>query len=131
MTTETRVCTRCNGTGQITVDYISKRPTRPCYTCSGAGSFVAPDVEQIASAIKGRKGLASSKKSTWSNREYYVWRMARFHGGADVTMPVMASTLVHGDPFIKELDQIADAVAKAVFGTDMAAAMRWHKAGLF
>ena len=58
-------------------------------------------------------------------RIYYVWRLARFHGGADVCLPMGATMDSHADPFIKELDTIADKVAKMVFGSDMAAAYRW------
>ena len=54
--------------------------------------------------------------------------MARFHGGADVTMPVCASMDVAGDPFVDVLDIIADRVAQRVYGTDKAAAYRWGSA---
>ena len=32
---------------------------------------------------------------------------------------------MRSDPFLKELDAIADAVAKRVYGTDLAGASRW------
>jgi len=82
--------------------------------------------ESIVEEIKGRKGLCSKRPE--GSRAYYVWRMARFHGGADVTMPVVASVLRGNDPFVKELDALAELVAKKVFGTDMAAALRWGSA---
>ncbi len=40
-------------------------------------------------------------------------------------MPVMASMDIRNYPFVKELDLIVDFVAKAAFGTTLAAAMRW------
>ena len=45
---------------------------------------------EIIKAIMGRKGLRSPKPSQEDiagRRAAYVWRWARFHGGADVTMP--------------------------------------------
>lgn len=123
---ETRNCTSCKGTGK------SSWMDRVCVSCNGTGTFSGLDIPAIIEAIKGRKGLRSKapaycgKDFTIANvRAYYVWRMARFHGGVDVTMPIVASTMVHGDPFIKELESVADAVAKRVFGTDLAAAYRW------
>jgi hypothetical protein len=54
--------------------------------------------------------------------------MARFHGGIDMTMPVMAGYEVVGDPEVKVLDAMADKVAKENFGTDLAAARVWGRA---
>ena len=96
---------------------------RPCRACGQTGSFPPVDVDLILGQIKGRVGLRSRRPE--SDRAYYVWRMARFHGGVDVTMPIVAITFSHGDPFKKELDEMADAVAKSVYGTTMAAAARW------
>jgi hypothetical protein len=130
---ETRNCLSCKGTG-IRV-YGGTIPNRPCNSCKGSGSYGAVDVPAILEAIKGRKGLRSKAPDysgvhfTVANvRAYYVWRMARFHGGVDVTMPMVAGIMVHGDPFTKELDAVADAVAKRVYGTDRAAAYRWGNA---
>jgi hypothetical protein len=132
----TRQCLRCKGS-KVTVreafDYkldrdkdgaplpnsrIKHYPRQesPCYSCCGAGEFDPPDLDAILKAIKGRKGLCSKRPD--DSRSYYVWRMARFHGGADVTMPMTASMDISGDPFRPELDLIASAVAKRVFGTD-------------
>jgi hypothetical protein len=79
----------------------------------------------------GRKGLRlrSAKPDQGTilgRRAAYVWRWARFHGGADVTMPCTVDNA--GDPWGKDLDVIADRVARHVFGTDMAAAHRWGTA---
>lgn len=120
-----RVCTACNGEGKKQDGWGTKE-IRNCYNCEGRCQFYAPDLEVILKAIKGRKGLRSSRPSReLGARAYYVWRMARFHGGVDVTMPVMADMELGRDPFRPELDSIADAVAKKAFGTDMAAACRW------
>lgn len=147
--THTRTCLRCHGLGLTACTWASEIPsysvgqsyarhyhpadesscdscTRgavPCRSCQGAGTYPEPDIQAIAAAIKGRKGLRSKRPD--APRAYYVWRMARFHGGQDVTMPVCAMADVQDDPWTRELDAIADAVAQAVYGTDMAAAYRW------
>lgn len=121
---EPRVCPRCCGT-RVIHDTFENR-SRRCLNCNGAFQFYPPDLDKILAEIKGRKGLRSARPK--EARSYYVWRMARFHGGVDVTMPVMADLELGRDPFKKELDEIADQVAKVAFGTDMAAANRWSRA---
>ena len=115
----TRPCTKCKGTGKGSSMYPK------CVFCKGIGTFEEPNIEEILKAIKGRKGLRSARPK--DNRAYYVWRLARFHGGADVTMPITAMFDNEGDPYLKKLDELADAIAKRVFGTDMAAAHRWGR----
>jgi hypothetical protein len=114
-------CTVCDGTGR------SKYYNRQCYSCHGRGTFPPPDVSAIRAAVRGRKGLRTSSRGL-DPRAYYVWRMARFHGGADMSMPVMAATLIHGDPYVEELDVLADALAREHYGSDMRAALRWGRA---
>ena len=111
---ETKKCLRCEG-----VD------SHKCYACDGKGHFEKPDYTLILQEIKGRKGLRSSRPK--SKRAYYVWRMARFHGGQDVTMPIIAECEISGDPYEPELSKLADMVARHVLGTDMAAAHRWGR----
>lgn len=118
-------CPRCHGTGKNPADAII-RPNGPCYECEGKGKFTRPDVSAIIAQIKGRKGLCSKRPA--DRRAYYVWRNARFHGGKDVTMPVTAMFTLGNDPYRPTLDTIADAVARKVYGNDIAAAMRWGSA---
>lgn len=122
---EARPCTRCQGTGRSTL-----RGAHACWCCQGRGTFAPVDVQAVRLAIAGRKtGLRSAKpKDDTENgrRAAYVWRWARFHGGADVTMPCTVSA--DGDPWKKELDDLADVISKEVFGTDMAATYRWGSA---
>lgn len=66
----------------------------------------------------------STKDGYQAARAYYVWRMARFNGGIDMTMPMSADLVVRGDPFRAKLDALADAVAKRAFGLDMSAARK-------
>jgi hypothetical protein len=89
---------------------------------------------RIAALIQGRRGdlRRSPPRPTGDtaldNRAYYVWRMARFSGGADVTMPVLASIRVGGDPERDNLDVMADRAAERYFGTCLAGAHRWSSA---
>ncbi len=123
-TVEYRDCKACIGAGKAH-KWDFETEAKPCYTCRGAGKMPAPDTQAILAAIKGRKGLCSKRPA--SPRAYFVWRLARFHGGADVTMPMGAEMEVHGDPWVRELDALADAVAKRVYGTNLAAAARWGR----
>ena len=130
-------CTRCKGEGTVPEHWDGEHyqdvavGTKQCVYCRGKGKYDPPDVTEILTMIKGRKGLRSSMSFEMSRsnpRAYFVWRLARFHGGKDVTMPITAETLIHGDPFEPLLNQIAELVAKKVFGTDRAAAYRWANA---
>lgn len=138
-----RHCTRCKGTGMVHSQWNKDNgyegpEGKKCSSCTGTGVFPGLDVKAIADALfttrgktrKFRKSYTSTKgfSDTFQARVYYVWRLARFHGGADVTMPMTADLLVRADPFKKELDLIAEHVAKLVFGTDMAGAVRWGTA---
>ena len=138
-------CNRCKGTGITVLEAFTSsfdgksypRTERPCGYCYGAGEFLAPSFKEILDLILSARGKNKGKVKTarpefartiLADRAYYVWRMARFHGGADVTMPMAASMNVRGDPYRDELDTMADAVARASFGTDLAAANRWGSA---
>ena len=136
--TEPRICLGCLGTGRnvqeaftftdkeagTTTDY--PRRVSVCHGCNGSGKFDPVDTVVILDEIRGRRGLKTARPR--SPRGYFVWRMARFAGGADVTMPMTASMGVRHDPFKPELEALADAVAREVFGTDVAGAHRWGRA---
>lgn len=127
----TRKCPRCE-----------RRTDPACYLCEGKGELPTPDFPAILHAVttkRGAKGTRRFRRSApeqWkktnrglaNRRAYYVWRMARFHGGADVTMPWTAQVFCGEDPFVKELDAFASELAKKVFGTDLAGAHRWMEA---
>lgn len=127
-------CLRCNGKGTYKKEQ--------CYYCAGQGILPSPlekdNMKEILNAITiNKKNKVQLRKSPPNKledrfcykgaRAYYVWRLARFHGGADVTMPVCAVADVMFDPYKNELDMLAEAVARIFFGTDMAAAYRWVK----
>lgn len=116
-------CGKCEGTGESGAVSL-----RPCPFCDGRGFFLAPDVPALLQLIKGRKPGSLRSKRPDSDRAYYIWRMARFHGGADVTMPMTASLAVAGDPYIPLLDLVADKVAERIYGTSRAGATRWANA---
>jgi hypothetical protein len=117
---ETLPCTKCEGTGNS-----RSNASRPCPYCDGRGRFHRPDVTFLIDQIKGRKPGTLRSKRPDQDRAYYVWRMARFHGGADTCLPMTASFAVTGDPYVPYLDVVADKVAKAVYRTSLAGSMRW------
>lgn len=138
-------CLRCKGNKTITnpgfesLDgVVYPEITRKCYACDGVGEYSPLDENQIRKCIfagqgknkgKLRASLVSPKGKDMSEcRAYYVWRLARFHGGKDTTQPVVADMVCSGDPFRPELDILADKVAKESFGTNLAAAFIWGKA---
>jgi hypothetical protein len=140
-----RKCTECESGVHVSPGFEfqgSVYPTerRTCSTCLGSGVMAAPDFAAIFAAVttargaaKGSRRFRQSPPELWkqsnqgvdNRRAYYVWRMARFHGGADVTMPMMADLFCGRDCWRPELDAYAEALAIKVFGTDMAAAHRW------
>jgi hypothetical protein len=89
-------------------------------------TFSAPVLEEIVALIKGRKGLRSKRPD--DQRAYYVWRLARFHGGVDVTLPVMAEMDSSSDPYKELLDIWSRAIAQRVYGSGTAGTERWHQA---
>jgi hypothetical protein len=135
-TNEIRNCPRCKGAGEVEDHF--KGGMRECLNCKGARTYTGFDVTALVSAICATKGknkgkIRASMTSTFSGdqnarRAYYVWRLARFHGGADVTQPMMADLALGSDPFKPELDQLADIVAKEQFGSNMRAALVWGRA---
>ena len=129
---EKRTCKTCKGTGLSSFVFEGKQSE--CHSCHGEPDYFFPDFETLVNKIMGNKGLKSAKpvkydfKFKSSARAYYLWRIARFHGGIDVTMPMSATLAINGDPFYNELEQAADYIAKKVCGTNMAAAYRWMNA---
>ncbi len=125
-----RDCTRCNGTGR---GYDGD-----CYACKGKRKFPAPNAQKLIRNLLVTRGPRKGRmkkgapyrprervKDLEKRRTYYLWRMARWHGGADVTMPIMAETENAGDPYTDYLDHLAGIIARTEFGTEMAAAYRW------
>lgn len=148
-----RACGRCKGEditirraftytpndGGRSTSYPEERST--CDECQGAKTIPGIDVSLLLKDITTTRGSKTGKgvfrKSApkhWGagatlvdRRAYCVWRLARFHGGADVCLPMTADMLSRNDPFKQELDLLADAVAKRVYGSNMAAAYRWGR----
>jgi hypothetical protein len=121
-------CTHCGGTGTAPAIMSGDKvlvAAKPCYDCSGSGSFDKPDVNSLIELIKGRKPGTLRSKRPDSPRAYYIWRLARFHGGQDVCLPMAATFEVSGDPYVPYLDLVAEKTAQHVYGTDRAGAMRW------
>jgi len=120
-------CLKCEGTG------VGDSPLRPyCSSCDGLGYFLPPDTKAILQQVTTARGAKKSRRfrrsrppRKFGDRAYFVWRLARFHGGADVCLPMVAEMAIEGDPWRDELEVFAGLLAKKVFGTDMAAASRW------
>ncbi len=126
-------CTRCNGDGNtLSKGFKTEEgkvfPSRwqTCHCCDGAGYFHAPDPAEIIKLIKGRKGLKSKRPD--DSRGYYVWRLARFHGGRDVCMPMGAEMEISGDPYKFILEELSRIAAKSFFGSSNVGTARWHQA---
>ena len=137
-------CGRCKGTGidkGYTIGTCSA-PDRVCYVCHGAKVLPGFDPLPLAKGCfvldkktgepRRWKRSAPSKVQVRSQgseaaRVYYLWRMARFHGGADVTMPMEAISVTSGDPCVPLLDVLAESLARAIYGSDKAAAYRWGR----
>jgi len=115
-----------------------------CTACRGAGHFERPLFSELLDRItrqeRGKTILRASAPSHWCpkdtpkdevlkrHRAYFLWRLARFHGGLDVRFPDVAYMLNERDPYLDLLEQWADEVAKSLLGTNMAAAARWGMA---
>jgi len=124
-------CVECGGSG------------KDCPWCDRHGWFPRLTEERartMAVLLRGRRrGLRRSRPrpappgATWEDRvrhdrAYYVWRLARFYGGQDVRLPVMATLALTSDPERKALDRIAQAVARIEYGTSVAGVIRWANA---
>lgn len=156
-----RQCERCNGTKRTAVYGDPYGATRECFNCSGLGEFPSPlhDYETIRSLIVNPKtgktfstslhsaagkeralarGYSWRDTSAASNRlvlrrAQYVWRMARWHSGADgrganLGGAIMAEIDLGSDPYKPELDALADKIACECHGSDLYAARRWKQA---
>ena len=128
-------CSRCNGAGhtlrkgfKCDDGYVSHSRWETCHNCDGKGWFHAPDIMALASAVKGRKPGKLRSKRPDDARGYYVWRLARFHGGADVCLPMGAELEIGGDPYRPTLEQLARIIAKAVYGSGNVGSARWQQA---
>ena len=130
----TLTCPACKGTGTSRL-----RQDRPCCTCRGEKK-VHIDTDAILAAIRSTQGpnrgrirVARTDKMDAVFGATYVWRMARFHGGVDTSMPVMcAYTIGCGgltDQYVeaveKPLGELAQQVARDEYGTDIGAANVW------
>lgn len=137
-TNEVRNCPRCQGTGEVVDAFSEEGLMRQCLNCKGACTYTGFDATKLLAAIIATRGknkgkIRASMTSTFSDdqnarRAYYVWRLARFHGGVDTTMPMVADLALGSDPFKPELDKLVDEVAKQQFGSNMRAALVWGRA---
>lgn len=131
-------CQRCHGIGSLVHSAFGSYPAKraECPYCHGYGEYPDIDIPRVLADITlpakagSKRPIRKSsppgdRRTVNGSRAYFVWRLARFHGGIDVTMPIMAEVAIEGDPYHKELDELAGRVAERVFGTQRAAAARW------
>jgi hypothetical protein len=134
MTNETTVrdCKGCKGT-KI---YQAWNGPKDCPYCKGTGVFQEPDYQGILTALTATKGknkggikVSAPKYDYWDSmsvRVYHVWRMWRFDTGQDVTMPITSFTNMRHDPWSRELEQMAEMLARKTHGARVSAgALRW------
>lgn len=106
------------------------------------------DVKHLCDRLEGRNSkLRPSKPDAKGDTELvqYIWRMARFHSGADAKMPVMASHWLQsyldkkdidarvigtkdeaGDEILDALDDVTSEVLSKKGLSDKGAAKRWN-----
>jgi hypothetical protein len=111
------------------------------------------DTDHLADRLEGRNGgLRKSKPATDADTglTQYIWRMCRFHAGADTSMPVTAAWWLQeyldetgidasvsgildeeGKEITDALDGVVDEVLAELGYDSDAAAKRWKKAGAF
>lgn len=134
-------CKRCNGDGytfhrgfDVDESSLDGKPKsfpskwKQCVCCNGVGWFHAPDLKMLALSIKGRKPGTLKSKRPDDSRAYYVWRLARFHGGKDVCLPMGAELEISGDPYRDTLDAAAKLIAQAIYGSGNVGSARWQQA---
>jgi len=140
-------CIKCRGTGKVDSEFQNIKEWDTCGVCWGLGEFRhagKTELDRILLLIVSQQGKSKGRlKSSWAwkgepkgtthdrvtfNRAYYVWRMARFHGGKDVTVPFTASYRCRRDPYNSTLERWSEIIARNAFGTDKAGSKRWHDA---
>jgi len=128
-------CRKCNGS-KLTIreeftsmdGKVYPRTEKPCIWCDGVGHFTKPDLVELVAAVKGRKPGTLRSKRPDDARAYFIWRMARFHTGADVTLPMTAQMDIAPDPYRELLDFWAEKVAERLSGHKSAGRARWRSA---
>ena len=127
MSLSTLNCTNCHGAGE-TKHWRNDGTMRVCSCCDGRGTFESPDLKQLCEAIKGRKPRTVRSRRPAGSREWFLWRMVRFHNGQDVTLPMTATMAVDGDPFKSTLDAAAVMIAQHFTGKQSIGSARWRHA---
>jgi hypothetical protein len=127
-------CGRCKGDGfTLSKGFTTEDKRFPsrwlkCSSCDGAGWYHAPDLSALVRATKGRKPRSLRSKRPDETRAYYVWRLARFHGGKDTCLPMSAEMELGSDPYREILDELARIIAKGLFGSSNVGSVRWQQA---
>ena len=133
--TEMLPCARCQGS-KLTIHEAwtsmegkhYPRREQPCIWCDGVGHFTKPDIPALVQAVKGRKPGKLRSKRPDDTRAYFIWRMARFHTGADVCLPMAAQMDIAADPYKDLLEVAAEMLAEHLTGHRSAGRARWQSA---
>lgn len=128
-------CRKCNGS-KLTIyeAWTSEdgkhypRREKPCIWCDGVGHYTRPDIPSLIKAVKGRKPGKLRSKRPEDPRAYFIWRMARFHTGADVCLPMVAQMDIVSDPYRDLLELAAELLAERLTGHTSAGRARWQSA---
>lgn len=116
--------------------------TSRCRGCDGHRQWLVPDYAEIVRGCLASRGVKQGewRKNTW--REYhipdwhvrvtdkrirYVWRLGRWHGGVDTSLPYLEMTILEGDPWLPELDAVAEIAAHAHLGTSLEGLRVWNE----
>lgn len=132
---DTLPCGRCEGS-KLTISEAwtavdgrhFPRREKPCIWCDGVGHFTKPDLTALVKAVKGRKPGKLRSKRPDDTRAYFIWRMARFHTGDDVCLPMAAQMDIAGDPYRDMLELVAEMLAERLTGHKSAGRSRWQAA---
>ncbi len=121
--------------------YQAELTWKDCCCCAGRGDFpglTQDDLLELANQClvsKGRtKGRLKTSRPKYeptvaAKRAYYVWRLARFHGGKDMTMPMGADLDIRGDGARDILDELSRIVARVGTGRSQSVGeARWTHA---
>ena len=141
-----RNCKRCQGEGRTHSKWAKDNgyegpEGKKCPHCKGKGTMRGFNPVEVLNNCLTRPNRDGKRRmyktfphkkllpyeTLEGSRAYYVWRIARFHGGVDTKLPMVAEQLCQYDPFREELENLASFLAEQVYGTSRAGALQWAR----
>jgi len=105
-------CTVCHGTGHL------PGTSRSCLACGGERSFPGFEPREIYNSVLNKNGSLRkrvvSSGDVGSIRACFVFHTVKKYADPELHQPVSVELAVHGDPYIKHLEAVAQAVAQQV-----------------